>query len=116
MAAFPENRWNTVDLAGLIPAGVKAVHLSGLLIITHGTVSEVCDLNLAYRRYGDSGEYGHTAQIIEAGVNQGQRTPHSTWIPVGDDRFQIKWHRSTTGPWPEHCAYGINLNLVAYLR
>lgn len=116
MATFPEDEWATVDVSHVIPAEATAVYLSGLLIITHGTVEGVCDLTLAYRNHGETDEYSYSAQTIEAAVNAGKRTPHSIWIPVRDGRFQIKWHRSTTGSWPEHCAYGINLNLVAYLR
>ena len=113
---FPENEWATVDVSGIVPRETKAVYLSGLLIITHGTVPEVCDLTLAYRNYGDGADHTYVAQIISAEPNGGQRTPHSIWIPVRAGNFEIKWRRSTSGEWPEHCAYGINLHLVAYVR
>lgn len=116
MAAFPENEWATVDVSRVIPAVVKAVYLSGLLIVTHGTAEELCDLTLAYRNDGDTEDYSYIAQAVETTVDAGQRTPHSIWIPVREGRFQIKWRRSTDGKWPEHCAYGMNLSLVAYLR
>ena len=113
---FPENEWATVDVSGIVPPETKAVYLSGLLIITHGTVPEVCDLTLAYRNYEDGTDYTYVAQTIATELNGGQRTPHSIWIPVREGNFEMKWRRSTVGDWPEHCAYGINLNLVAYLR
>jgi hypothetical protein len=113
---FPENEWATVDVSGIVPPATKAVYLSGLLIITHGTVPEVCDLTLAYRNYEDGTDYTYVAQTIATELNGGQRTPHSIWIPVREGNFEMKWRRSTVGDWPEHCAYGINLNLVAYLR
>ena len=113
---FPENEWATVDVSGIIPPATKAVYLSGLLIITHGKASEVCDLTLAYRNYEDGTDYTYVAQTIATELNGGQRTPHSIWIPVREGNFEMKWRRSTVGDWPEHCAYGINLNLVAYLR
>jgi hypothetical protein len=116
MATFLENEWTTVDVSGLIPTGSRAVYLAGLLIITHGTLEESCDLTLAYRDQGETGEYSYIAQTVETVAGGGERTPHSIWIPALDGKFQIKWRRSTTGNWPEHCAYGVNLNLVGYLR
>lgn len=116
LAKFPENEWTTVDVGGIIPLSIKAIYLSGLLIITHGTSEQTCDLTLAYRNQGDSVDYPYTAQTIETAVSGGQRTPHSIWIPIQDGKFQIKWRRSTAGNWPENCAYGINLKLAGYLR
>ncbi len=115
-AEFPENEWSTVDVAALVPAGTKAVFLSGILIITHGSVEETCDLTLAYRTAGETADHAYSAQSVETMVAGGQRTPHSTWVAVRDGKFQIKWRRSTQGQWPDHCAYGINLSLVAYVR
>ena len=116
LATFPENEWTTVDVTGIIPDGVKAIYLSGLLIITHGTLEEICNLTLAYRDQGETGDYPYIAQTVETVVNGGARTPHSIWVAAHDGKFQIKWRRSTTGNWPENCAYGINLNLAGYLR
>jgi len=116
LAKFPENEWTTVDVTGIIPEGAKAIYLSGLLIITHGTLEQICDLTLAYRDQGETEDYPYMAQTVEAVVNGGVRTPHSIWIPVHDGKFQIKWRRSTMGNWPENCAYAINLKLVGYLR
>lgn len=116
LAQFPENEWATVNVAGVVPGGTKAVYLSGLLIITHGAAEETCDLTVAYRNLGDTTDYPYIAQTVETAVAGGQRTPHSIWVPVQDGKFQIKWRRSTQGQWPDHCAYGINLSLVAYVR
>lgn len=116
LATFPENEWTTVDVTGIIPDGAKAIYLSGLLIITHGTSEETCDLTVAYRDQGETEEYPYIAQTVETAVGGGERTPHSIWVAVHDGKFQIKWRRSTTGKWPENCAYGINLKLVGYLR
>lgn len=116
LAAFPENEWTTVDVTRVVPDGAKAIYLSGLLIVTHGTLEETCDLTLAYRDQGETVDYPYIAQTVETVVSGGARTPHSIWIAVHDGKFQIKWRRSTTGNWPENCAYGINLNLVGYLR
>ncbi len=113
---FPANEWSTVDLSGILPEGTKAVYLSGLLIITHGTEEELCDLTLAYRNHGERDDHIYIAQTVETAVQGGQRTPHSIWIPVLEGKFEIKWSRSTDGTWPAHCSYGINLKAVGYLR
>lgn len=109
--------WSTVDLCKVVPAGTKAARLEGLLIITHGTTVETCDLNISYRVNGSSLEPGYIHQSIEATVGNGQRSTAGVWVPLDATRkFQFKWHRSTSGTWPTHCSYGINLSLTAYLR
>lgn len=113
---YPDNEWATVDISGLVPPDTRAVYLSGLLIITHGSAEETCDLTLAYRNDAEAADPDYIAQTIEATVNAGQRTPHSIWVPVRDGKFQIKWHRAPSGTWPDHCSYGINLSLVGYMR
>ena len=113
---YPDNIWTTVDVSAFVPPDTRAVYLSGLLIITHGSAEEICDLTLAYRTPGASDDPTYVAQTIEATAAAGVRTPHSIWVPAPGGKFQIKWQRSTGGDWPDHCSYGINLNLVGYLR
>ncbi|WP_155730992.1 hypothetical protein [Pseudoalteromonas luteoviolacea] len=114
----PQGEWSEVDVSGLVPPDVIAVFLSGNLLITHGNKPETCNLTIAYRNSGETHEYAYLGQTIEAHIGSGQRSAHSTWVPVKDGKFEIKWEANTAhlGTWPNHCSYGINLSLVSYLR
>lgn len=110
--------WATVDLSTVVPSGTKAARLDGILIITHGSTAETCDLHIAYRTNGSTLEPGYIHQAIETSTTGGQRSTAGVWVALDADRkFQFKWYKSTTaGTWPTYCAYGINLSLTAYLR
>lgn len=118
VAQFPPDTWVTVDCVPLgIPVTAVAVFLCGLLIITHGLTDETADLWIAFRAPGDTLAPGnYTGQVIEAAVGNGQRTNLSTWIPLVGGKFQLYWHRSTTGAYPANSAYAINLAAQLYLR
>lgn len=119
----PFNQWVTIDTTTLcdgssncLPTGVKGIFVSGILIITHGTTNEACDLNFAARAYGDLLNEGNSiCQTIEPFLGGGQRSGCSTWIPVVNDKFQIYQKTNTPGTWPDHCSYGINLVVQAYV-
>jgi len=114
---FPENTWATVDTAGLIPPTAKAIFLTGVLIITHGTSMETADLVVHFRADGESYDYNYNWQTVEASTQNGQRSPMAVWVPLSETgKFQFKWRRSTAGQYPEHSSYGVNLSLNAYLR
>lgn len=116
----PANVWYTVDVTRWgVPSDALAVFLSGMLIITHGTREETCNLTLALRAPGsnlDSGNY--SGQVIEAHVGGGQRSTFSSWVPVKSGRFEWSWNTSqwTGENWPAECSYGLNMSLQAYLR
>ena len=111
-------RWHEIDLTKQgIPEDSLAVFLSGLLIITHGTTGEVCNLTVAFRAPGSDLPAGaYLGQAIEAAIGNGQRSTFSTWVPVFERRFEFRWDRGTGGNWPAHCAYAVNLSLQAYVR
>ncbi len=113
---FPEDRWTTIDVSGVVPEKTQAIYLSGLLTVTGGKSEELCELTVGYRAHGETGDPSYLAQSMRSGKDGGARTPHSTWVPIREGKFDLHWRRSTQGTWPEHCAYGINLHLVAYLR
>jgi hypothetical protein len=109
--------WQTIDVSSIVPATTKAIRLEGILIITHGTTVESCDLTIAYKVNGTALDPGYIHQTVEASVSNGQRSTAGVWIALDPKKkFQFKWHRSTSGNWPDHCSYGINLSLTAYLR
>lgn len=116
LQTFPEGQWTTIDVSGVVPEETKAVFLTGMLSVTGGQSDELCDLTVGYRASGETNDPSYLAESMAAGRSAGQRTPHSTWIPVRGGKFDLHWRRSTQGAWPEHCAYGIRLHLVAYLR
>lgn len=111
-------QWVSIDTAPMgIPADAKAVFLSGVLIITHGTTQQTCDLQVSLRAPGDQLNAGnYIGQTIEASVGNGMRSNMSSWVPVKNGHFEFWWYRSTYGQWPSECAYGINLSLQQYIR
>lgn len=113
-----ESTWNKINITTLgIPADAKSVFLSGILIITHGTTVQTCDITIAFRAPGDELAPGnYIGQTIEAAVGSGQRSNMSTWAPVRNSEIEFYWKRSTQGQWPSECAYGVNLSAQSYLR
>lgn len=110
--------WVDVDVTLLgLPVDTKAVFLSGLLIISHGTTNEDCNLTVTFRAPGNGLESDqYSAQTIEPFVYGGQRSTMSQWVPVIGGRFEYQWNRNTFKPYPVECSYGINLSLQAFVR
>lgn len=113
-----EGQWHLLSVTDAgIPADAKSVFLSGLLIITHGTNPETCDLNVSFRAPGNDMVYqASIGQTIEAHIGGGQRSNMATWVPVRNGAIEFYWWRNTAGNWPANCAYGVNLIAQAYLR
>lgn len=61
----------------------------------------------------DAGNY--IGQTVEASIANGQRSTMSTWCPVSNGKIEYQWRRSTTGDWPDHCSYGINLSAQSFV-
>lgn len=118
LTQFPNDVYGTVDLTGKIPPDTKGVFVSGILIITHGTTEEICDLHISFRRDETVPEWTYIGQTIEAQLLGGQRTPMFELLPVKDSKMQIKWSGNTisAGNYPSHCAYGVNFRLAGYVR
>jgi len=108
--------WHTIDLSTDLPADTQAVFLSGILIITHGSTPEVCNMYISLREGG--GQYGTdpTGQVVKQSIGDGARQNYFELVPVNDGKIDLLWSRSTEGEWPEHCSYGFNFKLVGYLR
>ena len=116
-AGLAWNTWQTVDVTSLgIPAKAKSVQLTGLLIITHGTTEQACDLTVSIRPAGSNGSANnYVGQAVEAHVGGGQRTNLTTWAPLVRGKFEIFLGRNTHGQWPLECSYGVNLNAQAFV-
>lgn len=107
--------WETIDLSDQLPSTAKAVMLAGRLLITHGTSSETADLQISFRAKGETTDYYHIGQTIEASIGDGQRSGMAVWVPLDENQcFEYKWTRTNTGQWPTWSAYGINLNISAW--
>lgn len=116
MTLFPSGSWITVDVSHLVPHGAKAVFLSGILIITHGTLPGTADLTAAFRSVGETTDYAYVFQAIEAHLGGGQRSTAGTWVALENGKFEFKWMRNTVEPYPAGCAYLMNLRVTAYIR
>jgi hypothetical protein len=114
-----QKQWHRLSTTAMgIPADAKSVFLSGLLIITHGTNSEICDLNVSFKAPGDDMvSAASIGQTVEAHIGGGQRSNMATWVPIKNGEIEFYWwHTTPNGTWPDYCAYGINLNAQAYVR
>jgi hypothetical protein len=102
-----------------IPHDAIAIMLSGVLIISPGYATESADLQLYIRRHGaapSDGDIYLCAQTTAVAPGNGARTNFTTMVPVVDRKFDIWWHRSTGGYWPDHASYGIIAWPIAYVR
>lgn len=101
---------HTIDATKLgAPANAVAVQMTGILIITHGTNQETCDLTVYARPSADQTWYGYKGQTIEAHAGGGQRSNHTLFLPLKDGKFQLYLSGAQGKPqWPQGCAYGVN--------
>jgi hypothetical protein len=120
---WPPGQWSVIDVDQIgneptIPRSAKALELHGILIITRGrAMNETCGMTVVFRPYGSQISPGnYTEQMIVPPLDGGgARQNTSTWVPLKDGKFEFYWTRSTQGQWPEHCSYGLNLTVQAYL-
>lgn len=110
------NTWTIVNLSSTCPPNTKAIHVTGLLIITHGSSAEIADLNVYFRAPGATDPTGnYKAQCIEATIGGGQRSTMACWIPVVNDQIEWKWDVNSLGTYPTKSAYALNLSIDAVL-
>jgi hypothetical protein len=110
------NTWITSDVSSLVPADAKAIHVNGILIITHGTTAETADLHL-HIRTDPTANPAYNGQVIEATVGNGIRSTMACWIALDANKcFQYKYTIPNPPPkvYPTYSAYGINLSIDAY--
>lgn len=111
------NQWKTVNLIDVLPSNTVAIHVTGMLIITHGKEKEIADLKIYFRNndsYDPHGNYRH--QVIESSEGDGQRSTMSAWIALKDNAFQYKWEiNNSLGTYPAKSSYGGNLVIDAFL-
>jgi hypothetical protein len=131
----PSGVWHTVTVPN-VPADVKAVFLTGLLIITNETCPafmgppqcplppwESADLHIYFRAPGalpppGLGGIDFPCQATHSG-HGGTRNPCGVWVLVVGRQFQWWWYRSTGGDYANgghHPAYGAKFSVNAYIR
>jgi hypothetical protein len=123
----PAGEWIALKLAQFgIPADAKAVFIGGILIITHGRKTQLCNLTVTFAKPGSTSATGnYIFQAAEGQTEGGQRSTAGTWVPVVDGVTLWQWARGDVktqypkgaiGPYPAECSYGINLSVQAYIR
>lgn len=98
----------TIDTALIAPANAVGVSLSGILLVTHGTRQETCDLRVWFRPSPAHDWSAYRGQTIETAVGSGQRSNHTLTVPMVDRKFQVWIEPATGAPWPTGCSYGVN--------
>lgn len=98
----------TIDTSSISPENAVGVSLSGILIITKGTMQEACNLTVWFRPSPEHKWGAYRGQTIEATPGAGQRSNHSITIPMVDRKFQIWIDPAGRPSWPQGCAYGVN--------
>lgn len=132
--ALQPGTWYTADVrplgVGYDPTtgswiGATVMFVSGIEIITGGTSAESVepDINITFARADDTtancAKYLGQALIpnltdVLTGariVGGGIRSNMSTVIPLTDGQFKFCFTTTTTGAWPDHPSYGVNLTV-----
>jgi hypothetical protein len=109
--------WHEFSMAQLgFPDTAKAILVAGILIITHGYAEEIGNMTMTFREYGGTRTLGnYQMQVCAPKIGDGPRVPGFCIVPVAEGRCEFQWNRSTTGEWPAHCSYGINLTAQLYV-
>lgn len=116
LQTMSESQWHIVDVSAMVPPDTQAVFVNGLLVLTHGAAPGNCDMQLFFRRLGETYEPNYIGQITAGGVQETPRQTIFTIVPVEAGKFEFKWIRNTPGTWPEQCSYGVHLGVVGYVR
>jgi len=138
---LPINQWHTIDLANgphwqrgqpNLPADVKAICLSGILVTTnngaatsnmyaffraHGSAHPAVGRDMVPANWPQSGPADLSIPVnatdqmqVVAAVGDGDRSTACVWVPVVDRKFDFFWWHNNQG------AFAIYLHLQAYAR
>ncbi len=115
---FARNAWTRVDLGDLVPEDCKAVFLTGILIITHGTSGETADLTINLKPPSSTeNPLNYEGQVIEPFTGGGQRSPYASWVGVENRQFDFWWNAGPAfGSYPDWSSYGVSLQLQQFAR
>lgn len=104
--AFPNKTWTRVDLKRIgCPAAARFVTVHPLMVITHGTVPDDVDIEIAYRKPGTIDNSNHwDTQATEGNIGGGQRQTDTLSCEMSDDKSIEIWcgfNRSVNLDWPQ---------------
>lgn len=127
---YQNQAWHTVNLAGKVPPGTKAVMLGGIgsAVINAGQ-GDGCTFTAAFVSADnpqgndpDSGRYLYILQNIAFsgdGSGNGTRMPMFVIVPLDASlsfKFYPWWRANTDGNTNKNCYYFLSLRIEGYLR
>jgi hypothetical protein len=115
---FTRGAWTRVNLGDMVPDDCKAVFMTGILIITHGTNAETADLTINLKPpSSNENPLNYEGQTIEAMVGGGQRSPYASWVGVENKEFDFYWNTTQlNGNWPDWSSFGASLQIQQFAR
>jgi hypothetical protein len=114
---FTRGAWTRVNLGDMVPDDCKAVFLTGILIITHGTTVETADLTINLKPPSSTeNPLNIEGQVVETQVGGGIRSPFASWVGVENKEFDFYWSTPSLGVWPTYSSYGVSLQIQQFAR
>jgi len=91
----PAGEWIPLKVAQFgIPGDAKAVFIGGILIITHGRKTQLCNLTVTFAKPGSGTAPGnYIFQAAEGQTEGGQRSTAGAWVPVVNGVTAWQWGR-----------------------
>lgn len=115
----PPDVWQMVDVLPFgIPRDAACIDISGILIITMGTMPGYENLCLAFRTPGRQANIrtNYAMQCI-ANTGDGMRSTASYVVGLSDGRFEWGWFQDGVGlGWPQKAAVAANLTITRWMR
>lgn len=126
----PRRVWTTVDCSQWVPAGTKAVAITGIMLITQGTTSKITCVKGWFKRTDwtpppdDTIDNSWDIEVVAVGPTDGIRSTFGVLVPLSPSlTFDYMWDAYDTStptvdtpPWPTGMAAAINMRLNAYMR
>lgn len=111
--------WTRVDLKPWgIPADAAWVELSGVMLITSGSTTEIANITVTMRRPGDTTAEcsRYVAQAAAPSYTGGTRVNVTVTVPLVNGEFEWCYVRATYGVYPTNSTYGVNLAPIKWGR
>lgn len=110
----PSGAWVSVDVTPSgVPRDAVSAQLSGVMVITHGTVAQTCGYTLYVRRFG--ARHWHIfGKAVEAKVENGQRINWNFRAPLRDGKFEMWWDQYGQRGWPTGCGFDVAVIVTGY--
>lgn len=116
----PDNLWQTLDLSEVLPCHVGQVILRVWSPIQRPAAAPAANavLTVAFRAPGDTSivPAAYAVESMCSANGSGIRQQSTLFCPVIENRLEWCWTRSTQGAYPPNCSYGVNIELLGYVR